>query len=209
MDTKLPVNPLEIHRLLTDVARDTYNGLIHGSMKVREYFEAEDKNLNAPLAANIARYHAKEFVASRRSLGTPYLLKDVPNNGIAVRQDWFDIKVLKGRDGKPPSPSKSKRSEKFYSQTLPEQRLLFPDMHRAWASDDWPLFAEQSQTLNLILCWEVDSRKYGQAVKLFWRVPILNPAQGITGLYDVNSVTEDLDDLEIQIDETEVNWGND
>jgi hypothetical protein len=218
MSTNLPDNPNEIRQLLTDVSRDVYNGLIVGSMRAREYFDTLGAPLNAPLAANLTRYHAKDFVSQRRSLGTPYLLKDVPNNGIAVRQTLFDIKVLKGRDDKPPSPSKSRRSELFYAQSLPTQGVLFPDMYRAWTSNDWPLFVANAQRLNLILCWEVDknysvtslqlicprqSWKYGQSVKIFWRTMIPNPAQGIVGIRDVNANEEDLEDLEIYFDEEE------
>jgi hypothetical protein len=222
MNTDIPDDPSEIRELLADASRDVYNGLIYGSMIAREHFDTYKRPINLSLAANITRYHAKSFLSTRRSPGSPYLLKNANNNGIAIRQDAFELKVLKGRDGDPPAPSKSIRSERFYEQRSPRQLVLFPGMFRSWTSGDWPLFAARSQTMNLILCWEVDPSysviqlqlmcprqawKYGQAVRLFWKRVIPNPIAGIIGVENVNDDTEDIDDLDIFFDEDEAAGG--
>jgi hypothetical protein len=216
MITKFPNDPIEICGLLADASRDVYSSLIEGSLKVREYFDSLKHQVNAPLAANIARYHAKHTIAKNRNIRTPYYLEEVPNNGIAIKQDLFEIKVLKGRDGDPPSPSKSKKSERFYSHYA-LQLPLFKNLHRPWASHEWKEFVESTDKLCLIYCWEVDESysitrlqlmcprqpwKYMQAVKLFWKEDIPNPLTGLVNLPNVNENEEELEDLEIYFDET-------
>lgn len=79
MNTNEPISPEQIELLLRDASRDVYNGLLDGCVRARDYFGELGLPLNRPLAANIARYHAKQYVATRRSIGTAYLLKDAPN----------------------------------------------------------------------------------------------------------------------------------
>ncbi|HKX30641.1 MAG TPA: hypothetical protein VJ302_23330 [Blastocatellia bacterium] len=215
MITKPPTTPEDILALLKDVSRDVYSGLIDGCMKAREYFDDLSYPLNRSLAANIARYHTKQYIATRRSIGVPYFLKDVPNNGIAIRQEVFDIKVLKGLDGDPPSPSKSKRSVDFYNQVPPGRPVLFPGMFHPWTSAEWPQFIASKDMLDLILFWEVDDSysliklqltcplrawKYGQTVRVFWKRPIDNPFDGTARRGDLNQNDPDDEDLDIAID---------
>src|SRR5215470_15426796 len=101
MNPNIPDDPIEICQRLTDASRDVYNGLIYGSMIAREHFDKSGRPVDLSLAANLARYHAKDYISTRRSLGVPYVLRNANNNGIAIRQDIFDLKVLKGRDGDP------------------------------------------------------------------------------------------------------------
>ena len=223
MISRTPKDPDAIRQLLTDMSRDIYSALIDGSMKAREYFEVRNEPLNSYLAANITRYHARNFIATRRSIGSPYLLKTVNNNGISIRQDCFDIRVLKGRNDDPPAPSKAKRSEAFYKQSVPQQRPLFKGIFSNWTRDDWEPFVDNANVLNLIYCWEADkdysvtslqlacpreSWKYGQQVKLFWKRTIDNPMAGIISR-DVNEDDEEVEDLNIYIDETEKTGEND
>jgi hypothetical protein len=184
---------------------------------VREYFESLKQPVNPSLAANIARYHAKDFIAKSRDLRSPYLLREVPNNGISLKQDLFEIKVLKGRDGDPPSPSKSKKSERFYTQSSPQQLALFRKFRRPWSSAEWEEFAACADSLNVIFCWEVDESysisrlqlmcprlpwKYMQNVKLFWKTDVPHPLTGLVNLPNVNEGDEELEDLVIHFDET-------
>ena len=212
MNTNIPQDPKEIKEQLLEVCRDVYAGFIHGCGVVKEFFDAREREVNPSLAANIARYEAREFLHQKRNLLTHYLLENANNNGIAIRQDLYQIKVLKGMDGQPPCPSKARRSERFYSQGQP---LLFKDMFKPWRSADWDLFVSNTAKLNLILCWEVDKSysitrlqmmaprqawKYGQSVKLFWRQLIQHPASGIA-IADLNQADDELEDLEIFFDE--------
>jgi hypothetical protein len=215
MFTKLPTDPNEICGLLAAAGRDVYKGFLHGGLKVREYFDALKHPINAPLAANLARYHAKSFIAKGRNILTPYMVEEVPNNGIALRQDLFEIKVLKGRDGNPPCTTKTKKSERFYSQ--PRQIELFKDLHRPWASNEWLEFIASTNKVCIIFCWEVDETynlirlqlmcprgpwKYMQGVKLFWKTDVPHPVSGFANLPNVNDNEEELKDLEIYFDET-------
>lgn len=215
MFTKLPNDPIEICGLAAAAGRDIYKGFLHGGLKVREYFDGLNHPINAPLAANIARYHAKNFIAKGRNILTPYILQEVPNNGIAIKQDLFDIKVLKGRDGNPPCTTKTKKSEQFYSQA--KQMELIKGFQRPWASHEWLEFVASTDKLSLIFCWEVDEAynvirlqlmcprgtwKYMEGVKLFWRTDMPHPVSGFAHLPSVNDNDEELEDLLIQFDET-------
>lgn len=214
MFTKLPEDPDEICGMLALAGKDIYKGLTHGCLKAREYFDNLKSPVNASLAANLARYHAKTLLSKGRNLLTPYMLEEVPNNGIALRQDLFEIKVLKGRDGNPPSTTKTKKGERFYSQG---QISLFPDMYQPWASHEWKEFVANANKLNLIFCWEVDSSytltrlqlmcprapwKYQQSVKIFWKTDVPDPIEGFATLPSVNDTEDELEDLEIHFDET-------
>jgi hypothetical protein len=214
MITKLPDEPTEICGSLATAAQDVYKSFMHGGLKVREYFDALKHPVNAPLAANLARYHAKEFIAKGRNILTPYILEDVPNNGIAIKQDLFEIKVLKGRNGDPPCTTKTKKSEQFYSQS--KQMELIKGFQRPWASHEWLEFVASANKLFLILCWEVDETytinrlqlmcprepwKYRQSVKLFWRTDVPHPVTGFAHLPGVNDTEEELEDLVIHFDE--------
>lgn len=215
MITKLPSDPDEICGLLADAGRDIYRGFLHGGLKVREYFDSLKHPINASLAANVARYHAKDFISRGRNILSPYWLEDVPNNGIALRQDLFEIKVLKGRDGNPPSTTKTKKSERFFSQA--RQLELFKNLHKPWASHEWKEFIASADKLNVIFCWEVDETysltrlqlmcprgpwKYMQGVKLFWKTDVPHPVTGFASLPSVNDDAEELEDLVIHFDET-------
>lgn len=214
MITKLPDDPNEICGMLAQAGRDIYQGFTHGCSKAREYFDSLKSPVNAPLAANLARYHARGYLAKGRTLLSPYMLEEVPNNGIALRQDLFEIKVLKGRDGNPPSTSKTKKGERFYSQG---QISLFPEMYRPWSSQEWKIFVASTDKLNVIFCWEVDAGynltrlqlmcprgpwKYRQGVKLFWKTDVPHPIAGFAALPGVNDSEDELEDLVIHFDET-------
>jgi len=210
----IPADPDEIRDLLAEECSLIYEGLLLGSEKVKEYFELLDHELNPALAANIARYHAKRHATTRKRLGSEFYLEEVPNNGIVLRRDWCELKVLKGRDGEPPTASKTNRSRRFYSQVF-VQRCL-PGFEKALESVDWKGFVAGKNKLNLILCWEVDetygisnvqlmcprsSGKYKQGVKLFWRRQVAHPVYGIKNLPSVND-NADVDDIDIYFEDT-------
>jgi hypothetical protein len=216
MITKLPEDPNEICGVLAETSRDVYDALIQGCLKVREYFDGLQHDLNAPLAANIARYHARHTITKKRNLLTPYYIEEVPNNGISLKQDLFEIKVLKGRDGEPPSPSKTKKGERFYSQDS-AQIELFRGFRRPWASHEWKEFAASTDKLCLLFCWEVDASysisrlqlmcprqpwKYMQSAQLFWKTDVPHPLTGLVNLPNVNDNEDELEDLVIHFEET-------
>lgn len=214
MDTK-PENPDEIRLWLSNACTAVYEGLLLGTYKVQEYFEGLSHDLNKPLAANIARYHAKHYVKSQRRLDAPYYLAEPPNNGIEIRQDWCEIKVLKGHDGHPPTASNTLRSHRFYHQQHIQPSLPGIRWTTIWKAADWPAFIKSCTKLNLILCWEVDydysisrmqlvcpraSGKYGEGVKTFWRLDVPHPVLGILNLESVDE-SQEVDDLPIYFED--------
>jgi len=213
MNTK-PEKPEEIRVWLAAACNSAYEGLLVGALKVQEYFEHESADVDRPLAANLARYHAKHYMLTRRRFNAPYLIAQPPNNGIEIRQDWCSVKVLKGRDGNAPTASSSLRSQRFYRQAL-QPRLRGIDWAKVWERADWRTFIRNSFHLNLILCWETDfdynisrmqlmcpreSGKYGEGVKVFWKVDIPHPVQGLIGLESVDEAHE-LEDLAVYFED--------
>jgi hypothetical protein len=217
MKSNNPTSPEEILSSLSIAVASVYEGLLNGSQKVQDYFESQQHDINAPLAANIARYHAKKHAASQRRLNSPYWLEEVGNNGIAIRQDAFHIKVLKGKDGEPPTATKTTKSQNFYSQSQVTPKFPQINWTKNWTSKDWEEFIASTSRVNLILCWEVDysysisrvqlmcprqSGKYGQGVNVFWKRPVAHPILGIMGLPTVND-QEDAEDLKIYFEDAE------
>jgi hypothetical protein len=211
----IPTDPDEIRDRLAEECSLIYEGLLIGSEKVKEYFDLLKHSLNPALAANLARYHARQHATSRKRLGSEFFFEEVPNNGIVLRRDWCELKVLKGRDGEPPTATKTNRSRRFYSQSS-QRSLPGIDWNGLLESVDWKTFVAGKSKLNLILCWEVDetygisnvqlmcprsSGKYGQGVKLFWRRQVAHPVYGIKGLRGVND-DADVDDIDIFFEDT-------
>jgi hypothetical protein len=218
-----PDDPEQIRDFVSDALSLVYEGLLLGAYKAQEYFDDDSNGINFPLAANIARYHAKQYVKSNRRLDAPYWFGELPNNSIEIRQDWCLIKVLKGRNGEPPTASNTIRSREFYHQsqpTLPGITLI-----KVWKSRDWKEFIKQCTFLNLILCWEVDfsysiskvqlmcprqSGRYWEGVRTFWRLPVAHPVMGIKDLPTVDEEQE-VEDLPVFFQEytAEQNDNND
>jgi len=218
-----PDDPEQIRDFLMGAINTVYEGLLFGTYKAQEYFDGDSNGLNFPLAANIARYHAKEYIKRVRPSEAPYRLAELPNNSIEIRQDWCLIKVLKGRNGEPPTATHTVRSQEFYHQQPIQQTLPGINWLRIWKTRDWKYFLEQCTQLNLILCWEVDysygvekvqlmcprlSGKYWQGVRTFWRLTIPHPVLGITGLQTVDE-SQEVDDLPVYFESETAEQGND
>jgi hypothetical protein len=210
-----PDGPEQIRDFVSRAINSVYEGLLLGAYKAQEYFDEDDNGINFPLAANIARYHAKQYVKQARKLDDPYHLGELPNNSIEIRQDWCFIKVLKGRNGEPHTATHTIRSQEFYHQQPTQQTL--PGIHwlKVWKSRDWNEFLQQCTRLNLILCWEVDyfynisrvqlmcprqSGRFGQGVKTFWRIPVAHPVFGIVDVPTVDEIQE-VEDLPVFFEE--------
>lgn len=213
---KIPTDPDEIASKVRDLTSAVYEGLINGSLMAREYFDQLDEEIETSFAANITRFHAKKYVQKNINIRTAYFMEEPPNNSIAFRHDWFQLKVLKGRDGEPPTATKTGKSQRFYTQVSDSAPYLPGiDWIKLMQSVDWDSFVETRNFINLILCWEADrdyniskvqlmcprkSGKYKQGVHLFWKRQAAHPILGITGLPTVND-QQDLDDLPVYFED--------
>jgi|SRR6185295_7180939 len=218
-----PDEPEQIRDFVSDAINTVYEGLLLGAYKAQEYFDEGSKEINYPLAANIARYHAMQYVKSNRRVDDPYYLGELPNNSIEIRQDWCLIKVLKGRNGEPPTATHTVRSQEFYHQQPMQPNLPGINWINVWKSRDWKTFLQQCTRLNLILCWEVDysynishvqlmcprqSGRFWQGVKTFWRLPVPHPVLGILNLPTVDE-TQEVEDLPVFFEEHTAEQDND
>ena len=95
-----------------------YTALENGTMKNREFFERQDKEINRYLAPELVRYEAKEYLDSVAE----GLFKTEPlaRNGLYLTGfKNLEIRVLKADGGELPFPS-SETKRQFYEQyTLP------------------------------------------------------------------------------------------
>jgi hypothetical protein len=226
MNTKPDFTPEFIRENLKNELSLIYQGLDLGCGYTRHYFtEYLQRELNKPLAANIARYHALDFVTARKPVND-FFLQKLLNNGIGIKKDWCQIRTLKMFDGEAPTATNSKTSQLFYSQDLPTQRSTAPKLSGIdWDSfiknSAWDDFVKQVNFLNLILCWGVDrdynlttvqlmcprrSNGYGRGVSLFWQITVPHPIESIVA----PTINEsEADDLPIFFEDEGEIFGND
>lgn len=224
MFTRIPQDPDDIVTELIEPLSNTFSGLIHGSLQAREHFEKYEMDINRPLAADITRFHARQFLQVNAQPQPEYLLHNVGNNGIRIRAGVATIKVVKGRDNDPPCPNHTFKDKRFYSQPVPYQPVLIEDIFKPFESHEWAAFANASDKLNLILCWEADAahritqlslmcpRKiwaYRQSAEVFWRRSVPSPHFASNAIPDLNKAYEDIDDLEVFFDDSEDLTGTD
>ncbi len=219
MITKINPNPDEIVAELADPIAKAFSGLVHGSMQAKEHFARYNLPINKPLAADLTRFHAGDFLRKDLSGQNELYLLTANNNGIRIRDGIVKMKVVKGLDGVPPAPNRSVRDKKFYSQTDSKRYLPFgSDFFRPFDSHEWDSFAKSANNLNLILCWTADDAHnissvslvcpskiwtYRQSAEVFWRREIPVPNAMSSMIPDLNTEYGDPDDLEIFFDDAE------
>jgi len=222
--SKIPTDPDEILALCSDLSESLHDGLEAGSLEVRKYFDrlTQEKRrpieINRPLANDIVRYHALQHLHSTRKVGAPYHIEDIPFNGLSCRFDWCHVKVYKGRDGEPPTAHNTKKNRDYYNHNRRmalQPRLRGIDWSGKPRPIEWERIAPTLDRAHFIYCWEVDdsynitrvqlvapieSGKYKQGVKLFWRRDVPHPILGIKGLPTVNDAQE-VDDLPLYFED--------
>lgn len=231
MATNIPREPQKIKEALDeyDLPSTIYQGFETGCSEVQEYFHGKMLDINKPLAAMMARFHALDYL-TRSLKQNPFYIETVPGNGISLRSEWCRIKALKVFDGEIPSANSSERSHQFYAQDLPNQRdgqtRLFDidwETYTPWHQDDWETFVSKAHFVNLVLCWSADSAynltrlqllspcqtgKNRKGVKLFWDpIDIPHPITNIVPASTINDA--DVEDLPIYFEDDQEMFGND
>jgi hypothetical protein len=147
--------------------------------------------------AQLTRYWAAVGM-DRSSIGKPWTVTKMPNNGLEVRLNGWTFRPLKTIDAGPPSPGLSRTRRGYYSQFIQES-----------------LFSLESGGLNLLLDWSLDKNrtpvlalskpsapwKYKAQPRLEWRRIVTFPEDGGPTFAPKDS-QEDIDILPV-IDEAE------
>jgi hypothetical protein len=110
-----------------------------------EFFETLDGNPVDPfLAPALVRYYAMQFIDEKQAEVEGLTRKPLANNGLCVRYNSREIRVLKSDDGDVPVPGPSQKRQDFYQQSFPNWDEV--------AGEDEP------DLLNLLVIWDVTRR---------------------------------------------------
>ena len=115
--------------------------LDYGTHKVRDFFDAEERSINRYLAPNLVRYYALDYLSNHGL--ERIVLGNVPNNGLYLSNDQYNIKILKSNHERIPVPGHSLSRQRYYQQQ--QQFFFLTDV-------------EDSEKLNLLLLWDVIGR---------------------------------------------------
>lgn len=153
-----------------------YEALEVGAQAAREYFDELCKPIEPYLAADIARYHAREFLLERGQAVSDLRYKNTPNIGLYLEYGKYRIRIWKTSDGYLPYPGTSRSKELFLRQITLDDVLGLGIEER----------------LNLVVLWDVDSEYRLKYVKLvcpkkktvgrieaLWSYVIPHPAYGV------------------------------
>jgi hypothetical protein len=111
--------------------------LDYGTHKVRDFFDKEERIIDRYLAPNLVRYYALDYFTNHGL--ERIVLGNIPNNGLYLSTEAYNIRILKSKPDKIPVPGHSLSRQQYY-----EQANFF--------------FVEASETnnkLNLLLLWDV------------------------------------------------------
>ncbi len=128
-----------------------YSALDIGVYKTHEFFENEKKKeINRYLAPNLVRYYTLQVLnglGHEAEEDNNISLENVANNGIYIKYDRYNIRILKSNPGEIPVPGISKARQDFYHQGL----LNYPSNE----NDNNGLIE-----INLLLLWSVKYKPY-------------------------------------------------
>lgn len=131
---------------LAPIIPTIYTALDHGIFKTKEFFETQerkdDRGIDRYLAPNVVRYYAIRHLirAGQEAFEDNELsLDNIPNNGIHINCDPYQIKILKSNCGGLPTPGHSIKRQEYYDQLFPG----FPDIE------------EDLSIINLLLLWDI------------------------------------------------------
>jgi len=95
-----------------------------GTAHVQSYSEWQDEPIDRSLAPSLVRHKAKAFLLEKKQEVTEepgFETEPLANNGLCLRANGFQIRILKSENGSIPPPGPSQARNRFYSQqmTLP------------------------------------------------------------------------------------------
>lgn len=159
----MPTLPTFPHVLaqLHPIVSPVYSAIEGSLQKTREFFENDHVEVDRSLAPNLVRYYAKRFLTAEglateyeQADAADYELRQLPNNGLCLKYDRHEIRILKADDGELPAPGPSMSRQKFWNWN---GQLSFNFSY----GDALPEASEEkSLSLHLIVLWDVDPFKY-------------------------------------------------
>ena len=156
----LPTFPHVLARL-QPIVPQFYSAIEGALQKTREFFEADNVDLDRSLAPNLVRYYAKRFLLAE---GLPtedepadvadFELQPLANNGLCLTYEGHEIRILKADDGELPAPGPSKSRQKFWNWNG-QLSLNF-----SYGEDVLSTSDVEAENLHLIVLWDVEPLRY-------------------------------------------------
>ena len=130
MKIELVPPPERVVAELLPVLRVLYAAIEAGIFRTVEFFADEEAAIDANLAPNLVRYHAKQYLDDANSP----LIDDVEierqelgNNGLLIKYGPHLLRVLKSDNGRVPVPGASQLKRDYYQQPLPFIAMADPE----------------------------------------------------------------------------------
>jgi hypothetical protein len=186
-----------------------YTALDFGTHKSREFFEKQEhpefRDINRYLAPNLVRFFAIQNLKLNRN--DLFTLENVPNNGIYLWNDRYNIRVLKSNLERLPVPGHSISRQQYYHQ---QGILDLFENDGNGSAYKWNLLLlwnvkSEYQLGNLSLACPQAGGRTRESVLSHWHRQI--PDTYIFGGFDIDiSESPEVNDLplELNIDESEI-----
>ncbi len=208
----------EVMEAVADPLSLIYEGMEASTLHTREYFDAEDRELDWNLAPCLVRSHLKHFLQQRGQQVEDLQPEQLANNGLLYHFNEYSIRILKTQDGTIPVPGNSKKRQDYFSQ-VPTQRSL-----SGWALAYQEEESEPQATVNLVVLWDVNHKydlgdlylampksgkePYGR-VEAHWTETLPHPATGDALNTSTLNEHDDQDDLPFTVKENRLSGTND
>lgn len=152
----------EVQREIDQLLKLIVDSLKDGTRHAREYADWQDESIDRNLAPCLVRHRAKKYLAARQQEvkeeeeDVDFERESVPNNGLCLTTDGYQIRILKSDDGSLPPPGPSRVRQEFYGQ--------------AWLFDSGIFDHEEEPRVGLVVHWTVDADF--ELEKVFVALPI-------------------------------------
>lgn len=161
-----------------------------GTAHVQSYSEWQDEPIDRSLAPGLVRHKAKAFLLERKQEVTDepgfedeqgFRTEHLANNGLCLRTNGFQVRILKSENGCIPPPGPSQARNRFYSQ-----QLTLPGMEGYMDEPDpWGIIVhwtvdEDYNLLRLGLSMPKSGGKSSATVETYWDRAFWTRPQAVT-----------------------------
>lgn len=211
-------DPTEVMEALGGPLALIYEGMEASTLHAREYFDAEDREIDWTLAPCLVRSHLKHFLTQKGQRVEELEAERLANNGLLYRFNEYRIRILKTHDGTIPVPGRSKKRQDYFSQ-VPTQYSL-----TGWSLAYRGEEREPETNLNLVVLWDVNheydlgdlylalpksgKEPYGR-VETHWTHVVPHPATGEAANTSAPDEHDEPEDLPLTVKETRSTGAND
>jgi hypothetical protein len=166
----------------------------HAVADAQNYLEAKtaelrgtngDQTIDPFVFSQLVRFYAAEILGSSRAAELGYRFERLPNCGIFLEYEGYQIRIWKADEGKLPAPGYSQAKQDFYQQPL------FADVLPAKLALLWESY-RNGQVVLILACPHGDGNPW-ETGQSHWHVTVPHPATRRRGT--AASSTDDFDDL--------------